>query len=138
MRAEYRGGHRLYVVFQTVAPRPWTSLPGSIGPVFEPLKNADYFQRFFVEAGTVTWPNGADIAPETLYTAQGVDEAAEQGDEADEAFGGMVARMDMPPHARAVTFGRGHRFAAYPRCWTDPSGNRRACGRHGGVGRIRS
>ena len=25
----------------------------------------------------------------------------EQGDEADEAFGGMVARMDMPPHARA-------------------------------------
>ena len=28
-------------------------------------------------------------------------DAAEQGDEADEAFGGMVARMDMPPHARA-------------------------------------
>ena len=27
--------------------------------------------------------------------------AVEQGDEADEAFGGMVARMDMPPHARA-------------------------------------
>jgi hypothetical protein len=45
--------------------------------------------------------------------------AAEQGDEADEAFGGMVARMDMPPHARAVPVGRGHRFAAYPRCWAD-------------------
>jgi hypothetical protein len=28
--------------------------------------------------------------------------ATEQGDEADEAFGGMVARMDMPPHARAA------------------------------------
>jgi len=38
--------------------------------------------------------------------------AVEQGDEADEAFGGMVARMDMPPHARAVSVGRGHRFAA--------------------------
>ena len=25
----------------------------------------------------------------------------------------------MPPHARAVTFGRGHRFAAYPRCSAD-------------------
>src|SRR5512133_1752847 len=46
--------------------------------------------------------------------------AAEQGDEADEAFGGMVASMDMPPHARAgQRHGRGHRFAAYPRCSTD-------------------
>jgi hypothetical protein len=27
--------------------------------------------------------------------------------------------MDMPPHARAVPFGRGHRFAAYPRCSLD-------------------
>src|SRR5207247_10424175 len=40
--------------------------------------------------------------------------AAEQGDEADEAFGGMVARMDMPLHARAGQIERGHRFAAYP------------------------
>jgi hypothetical protein len=31
----------------------------------------------------------------------------------------MVARTDMPPHARADSFGRGHRFAAYPRCSTD-------------------
>ena len=46
-------------------------------------------------------------------------DAAEQGDEADEAFGGMVARMDMPPHARDCQHGRGHRFAAYPRCSTD-------------------
>jgi hypothetical protein len=37
------------------------------GPVFEPLKDPDAFARFFVEAGAVTWPNGADIAPETLY-----------------------------------------------------------------------
>jgi hypothetical protein len=50
---------------------------------------------------------------------QGSERAVEQGDEADEAFGGMVAGMDMPPHARAGWVGRGHRFAAYPRCWAD-------------------
>src|SRR5512143_4165 len=51
--------------------------------------------------------------------------AAEQGDEADEAFGGTNpraasgARPEVPPHARAGRIGRGHRFAAYPRCWAD-------------------
>ena len=45
--------------------------------------------------------------------------AAERGDEADEAFGGTVTRHKVPPHARAVPVGRGHRFAAYPRCSAD-------------------
>jgi hypothetical protein len=37
--------------------------------VFEPLRDPDYFARVTVdaEAGTVTWPNGADMAPEPLY-----------------------------------------------------------------------
>jgi hypothetical protein len=37
------------------------------GTVFEPLKDPAYFGRFFLEGGTVAWPNGADIAPETLH-----------------------------------------------------------------------
>jgi hypothetical protein len=48
-------------------------------------------------------------------------EAVEQGDAADEAFGGTVARIEVPPHARAVPFLRGHRFAADRRCCADNS-----------------
>jgi hypothetical protein len=39
------------------------------GGVFEPLHDVKYFRRLHadVEAGTIVWPNKADIAPETLY-----------------------------------------------------------------------
>jgi hypothetical protein len=69
VRAEYRGGFRIHVVFDegseaTVDFRQWLD-----GPVFEPLKDPGYFQKFFIDGGTLVWPNGADIAPETLYEA---------------------------------------------------------------------
>jgi hypothetical protein len=39
------------------------------GGVFEPLRDPTYFAqlRADAEAGTIIWPNNADIAPETLY-----------------------------------------------------------------------
>jgi hypothetical protein len=39
------------------------------GGVFEPLRDSAYFAqlRADTEAGTIAWPNNADIAPETLY-----------------------------------------------------------------------
>lgn len=69
VRAEHRGGFRVRLTFNdeldaTVDFERWLQ-----GPVFEPLREPQYFQRFFVEGGTVVWPNGADIAPETLYEA---------------------------------------------------------------------
>jgi hypothetical protein len=39
------------------------------GPVFESLLDPKYFALVELDrvAGTVIWPNGADVAPETLY-----------------------------------------------------------------------
>jgi len=39
------------------------------GEIFEPLKDLEYFRSFALEPelGTVSWPNGADFAPEFLH-----------------------------------------------------------------------
>lgn len=38
------------------------------GPMFEPLKDPDYFRRVSVdEFGAICWPNQADLAPDALY-----------------------------------------------------------------------
>jgi hypothetical protein len=67
VRAEYRGDHRIHVVFNDGVEGTLDFTAWLVGPVFAPLKDPAYFQRFFVDGGTVVWPNGADIAPETLY-----------------------------------------------------------------------
>jgi hypothetical protein len=37
------------------------------GEVFEPLQDVFYFKNFKLEGHTLSWPNGADLAPEYLY-----------------------------------------------------------------------
>ena len=69
IRATYDGDYRIHLTFSD-------ELQGSVdfqgwleGPMFEPLKAPEYFQQFFIDGGTVVWPNGADVAPDTLYDA---------------------------------------------------------------------
>jgi hypothetical protein len=69
VRADYEQAFRIRLTFNdgteaSVDFEKWLS-----GPVFEPLREQDYFRTFFLDGGTVVWPNGADIAPETLYEA---------------------------------------------------------------------
>ena len=74
--AQYQDAYRIYVWFhdgteKTVDFSGWLD-----GPVFQPLLEHAYFRRFFIDGGTVAWPNGADVAPETLYEAQDCRQAA--------------------------------------------------------------
>ncbi len=65
---EYRRGHVYHVVFDD-------GLKGDVdfaeyidrGPVFEPFGDLSFFRQARVDGGSIAWPNGADIAPETLY-----------------------------------------------------------------------
>ncbi len=76
IKAEYRGGYRIRVAFNDGSEKTLDFGAWLEGPIFEPLRDLGFFQRFFIDGGTVAWPNGADIAPETLYEARGLDEAA--------------------------------------------------------------
>jgi hypothetical protein len=42
------------------------------GSDFQTSESKVYFKKFFIDGPTIAWPNGADIAPETLYDAEAV------------------------------------------------------------------
>ena len=76
IRAEHSGGLRILVTFNDGVENTIDFSEWLTGPIFEPLKEPEYFARFFLDGGTVAWPNGADIASETLYQRAKSSEAA--------------------------------------------------------------
>ena len=46
------------------------------GPLLEPLRDENYFRRFFLDAGALCWPNGLELSPAKLRSASLMPETA--------------------------------------------------------------
>ena len=71
-RAKYVRDYLIEIKFNDGTKKVIDFEPWLTGPIFKPLKSKGYFKKFFVDGPTIAWPNGADIAPETLYAAEAV------------------------------------------------------------------
>ena len=67
IKADYLDGYRLRLRFSNGETRIADIESSLTGPVFQPLKDIEYFKKFSIPFNTVQWENGADFAPEYLY-----------------------------------------------------------------------
>ncbi len=67
--ATYLDGHRVEVAFDdgTTGVFDVSEYVGSLDGVFAPLADTEEVAKVFVDGGAVSWPCGADLAPEVLY-----------------------------------------------------------------------
>ena len=63
------GAHRLRIAFEDGISGEIHASDCTWRGVLEPLRDPTYFARVELDPqlGTLSWPNGADVAPETLH-----------------------------------------------------------------------
>lgn len=68
-RVEARAGWRLFLEYSDGVQGEVDVSQRLFGPMFEPLKDPTFFSKVQLdEFGAPCWPNGADLAPDGLYT----------------------------------------------------------------------
>jgi hypothetical protein len=67
VKAKYVENHSVWLRFDDGAIGEVDLSDALDGPIFKPLQDVDYFKRFMIVGHTLSWPNGADYAPEFLY-----------------------------------------------------------------------
>jgi len=68
-KAEYVENYKIFISFRDGKSGTIDLKDELWGEVFEPLKDVNVFRSFLLnsELNTITWANGADLAPEFLY-----------------------------------------------------------------------
>ena len=66
--ARHVAGHRVHVSFNDSTSAEIDLSDSLDGPIFEPLRDVEYFKLFTIVGHTIAWPNGADFAPEYLQS----------------------------------------------------------------------
>ena len=69
VEARWVAGHTVWLRFRDGTAGEIDLARSLRGPVFEPLREVEFFRRFRIhpEFETLVWPNGADFAPEFLH-----------------------------------------------------------------------
>jgi hypothetical protein len=60
-------GHRLFVRFTDGTSGKVQLDLSELSGVLAPLRDPEFFERVFVDHGTVAWPGGIDLAPDAMY-----------------------------------------------------------------------
>ena len=66
IEAKHISGHKVWLKFDDGASGELDLSDDLDGPVFEPLRDVEFFGRFVLRYNTLSWENGADFAPEFL------------------------------------------------------------------------
>jgi len=69
LEARYLGAYRVELVFSDGKEGVFDGavLLQRTGSLVEALRDETYFQRLYIEAGALCWPNGLELAPSRLY-----------------------------------------------------------------------
>lgn len=68
-KIQYKKDFIYYILFEDNREGDIDFKPFLWGKAFKKLEDLSFFQKASIEetTGTISWPNGVDIAPETLY-----------------------------------------------------------------------
>ena len=68
IHAEYVEGYKIALTFNDGVHKIVDLSHRLSGKIFEPLKEVSFFRNFKLNFWTIEWENGADLAPEYLYS----------------------------------------------------------------------